>query len=424
MMEKKTIWKMTETWKQNKYINGPVTVGMKVPSDMKPYNIALNEDDDSAEINMYGEVVSSVPTDFWNGERVEGLYIVLSDFLNDMEELKNKSKVTFHINSPGGEVFAGVAIYNRMKEFKGNVYTIVDGLAASAASIIAQGAKKGNRKVCNGSLTMIHGASSFMFGYYNANDMKESIKQVEAIDKSIAEIYCETTGIDKEKIKNMMSKTAWMSAQDAIENGFADEIVDTGESVTMSINAKKSLLTVNGVPMSARGLGNIPDYIPVEKEVTTGAEPDVIKNNSTGGNTRMTYEELMKSDPELVNQIRTEAINSVQGERNQQAIDEAVDKEVKRLQSIDEIADKIADKELVKKAKYGEEKMSAGDLALEALKAQQDAGANFLLESQKDISQSGVQGVVPQPNGNIPQSEQDKNDIAAGAALIAGIKEE
>lgn len=367
---------------------------------------------------MYGEVVSNVPKNLWTGEKVEGLYIVLSDFLNDMESLKNKANVTFHINSPGGEVFAGVAIYNRMKEFKGNVTTIVDGLAASAASIIAQGGKV--RKVCNGSLTMIHGASSLLWGYYNANEMKESLKQVNAIDKSIADIYTTATGQDKEKIVSMMSKTTWMSAEEAIENGFADEIVDTGEKVTMSIDSQRSLLTVNGVPMSARGLFNLPESIPVVNKVTTGTEPDVIKNqNNPGGTEKMTLEELMQSEPELVNQIRNDAIQSVQN-TVATSINDAVSAELTRLQSIDEIADKIGDKELINRAKYGDTKMSAGDLALEALKAQKDAGSAFLNQMQADTVASNVNSVTPQPQAGT-ESEQLKNDIADGAKLIAGL---
>lgn len=91
------------------YRNGPITIPLKVPQDMKPYNIIDNNDE--AEVNMYGEIVSEIPTDWW-GDKIEGMYIVLADFLNDMEQLKSKSKVTFHINSPGGEVFAGISIYN------------------------------------------------------------------------------------------------------------------------------------------------------------------------------------------------------------------------------------------------------------------------------------------------------------------------
>lgn len=399
------------------YRNGPSPLGFKVPTDMKPYNIVMNDDNDTAEVNMYGEVVTSVPTDWWTGEKIDGLYIELASFLNDMETLKDKSNVIFHINSPGGEVFAGVSIFNRMKEFRGNVTTIVDGLAASAASIIAQGGK--TRKVCNGSLTMIHGASSLMWGYYNSNEMKDALKQVNAIDKSIAEIYASTTGLEVDKLQDMMKNTKWMSAQEAIDNGFADEIVDTNP-VTMSLNQNRSLLTVNGIPMSARGLFNLPDFIQVDNKVTAGTEPGVIDNNQTGGNNKMvTLEQLMKEQPELVNQIRDEAIASVQTD-NTTAVNDAVNAELSRIKAIDEIADKIGDKELVNKAKYGETKMSAADLALEALKAQKDAGAIFLNNAQADVAKSGVANVQPSPVAGT-DAEQEQKDIADGAALIAGL---
>lgn len=402
------------------YRNGPTPVPFRMPQDMKPYNIIDN--DDEAEVNMYGEVVSEIPTDWW-GDKIEGMYIVLADFLNDMERLKSKSKVTFHINSPGGEVFAGISIYNRMKEFKGIVSTVVDGLAASAASIIAQGGTKGHRKVCNGSLTMIHGASSFMFGRYNANELKDSIAQLNAIDKSIAEIYAACTGLDQEKVKGMLTKTTWMSAQDAVNNGFADGIADMGQPVTMNINKDRSIMVVNGIPMSVKGFMDIPDYIQVCEEVTTGKHPDVIENIQTGGEKHMTLEELMKQDPELVDQIRTTAIQSAQTD-TQQAVNAAVNDELNRLKSIDEIAGKIADKALVERAKYGETKMSAADLALEALKLQNDAGQTFLDNMKADVKNSRAEEIAPVPNSNLSAEEQAQKDIMDGAALIAGIAPE
>lgn len=407
---------MTRTVMRN-YRNGPAPAPFKVPPDMKPYNIIDNEEE--AEVNMYGEVVSEIPTDWW-GDRIEGMYIVLADFLNDMERLKSKSKVTFHINSPGGEVFAGISIYNRMREFKGIVSTVVDGLAASAASIIAQGGTKGHRKVCNGSLTMIHGASSFMFGRYNANELKDSISQLNAIDKSIAEIYAASTGLDREKVKGMLAKTTWMSAQDAVDNGFADEIADVGQPVTMSINKDRNIMIVNGIPMSVKGFMDIPDYIQVYEEVTAGKQPDVIKNIQTGGEKHMTLEELIEQEPELVGQIRDAAVQSAQTD-TQQAVSAAVSDELNRLKSIDEIAGKIADKTLVEKAKYGETKMSAADLALEALKSQNDAGQTFLNNMRDDLKNSGSGDIAPAPNSNLTAEEQAQKDIMDGAALIAGI---
>ncbi|MCM1040432.1 MAG: Clp protease ClpP [Ruminococcus sp.] len=389
---------------------------------IKAYNILLNEEDDSAEVNLYGEVVTNRPTDWWTGEPLEGLYIALDDFLKDIDELKEKSSVVFHINSPGGEVFAGTAIYNRMKQFKGTVTTVVDGLAASAASIIAQGATAGHRKVCNGALTMIHGASAMLFGYYNAKDMKEKIRQISAVDKSMAEIYASCTGLEKDKVMAMLTATTWMTSQDAVDNNFADEIVDTDKQVDMYLNEDKSFLTVKGVSISVRGLFNLPDYIPVQDEVTAGSVPDVIDNKKEedGGMKSMDLKELREKYPELYAQIRNEAATETKKELQAES-EQAVKNEIDRIRAIDEIAGKIADKQLVENAKYGEKKMSAGDLALEALKNQRDVGQKYLDDLGKDTTDSGVGDVTPTPNqGSLSAEEQTAKDIADGAALIAG----
>lgn len=394
----------------------------KMPETIKAYNIFVNDENDSAEVNMYGEVVEKRPTNWWTGEPLDGLYIPLDEFLKDIEKLKEKSSVTFHINSPGGDVFAGTTIHNRMKQFKGTVTTIVDGLAASAASIIAQGATAGHRKVCNGSLTMVHGASIWAYGYYNERDLNKKIQQVNAVDRSITEIYTKCTGLEKDKIIEMLTTTTWMTSQEAIDNGFADEIVDADKQVNMCLNEDKSFLTVKGILMSARGLFNLPDYIPVQNEVTAGDIPDVItnKNEEDGGTKSMDMKELQEKHPELYKQIRNEAAAEAKKEMQAES-EQAVKNEIERLKAIDEIAGKIADKQLVEDAKYGEKKMSAGDLALEALKNQQDVGQQYLNNLDADTQDSGVGNVTPTPNqGSLSAEEQAAKDIADGAALIAG----
>ena len=126
---------------------------------------------------------------------------------------------------------------------------------------------------------------------------------------------------------------------------------------------------------------------------------------------------------ELVEKIRNTAIQSAQTD-TQQAVSAAVGDELNRLKSIDEIAGKIADKALVERAKYGEEKMSAADLALEALKSQNDAGQAFLNNMKEDAKSSGAEAIAPAPNSNLSAEEQAQKDIMDGAALIAGIAPE
>ena len=79
-----------------------------------PYNIAETGEND-VEINMYGEIVEAVPTDFWTGEPIEGNFIAVDRFLRDLDDLKDKKNITVHINSVGGDLYGGIAIYNRLK---------------------------------------------------------------------------------------------------------------------------------------------------------------------------------------------------------------------------------------------------------------------------------------------------------------------
>ena len=131
-------------------INGPSKGGVAgILEGQTAYNIVKNEQENSAEITMYGEVVQDRPRRYWDEEKDnERLYIVLGEFLKDLDEVKNCGRITVRINSPGGELYAGIAIMNRLSELGGEVVTIVDGLAASAASIILQGGKKIGRASC------------------------------------------------------------------------------------------------------------------------------------------------------------------------------------------------------------------------------------------------------------------------------------
>lgn len=119
------------------------------------YNIAEVGTND-AEINLYGEVVATRPVDFWTGKPLPGDYIEQDAFLRDLDELSTKDNITVHINSVGGDFYAGLAIYNRLRSLNASITTINDSLAASAGSIIFVAGDKGKRKVNAGSNLMIH----------------------------------------------------------------------------------------------------------------------------------------------------------------------------------------------------------------------------------------------------------------------------
>lgn len=404
-------------------INGPSEGGVTgISEERTAYNIVENELEDSAEITMYGEVVQDRPRRYWDEEKDnERLYIVLGEFLKDLEKVKNRRSITVRINSPGGELYAGIAIMNRLGELDGEVVTVVDGLAASAASIILQGGKR--RKVHKGSLVMVHGASSFFFGYYNRKQLKERADQLDAANRTAIEAYAQRTGLEREEISALLDQTVWMTGQEAIDKGFADELVEGG-SVSMGISQDSAYMMVNGIRMPTAGLGVIPEGLPVVNgAVIPGIDPVIAdKTNRNEGGTEMTAEELREKYPELVAEIEASAKPSGGDGSESNAVSEAVAAERKRISEIDEIAGMVGDRELVKKAKF-ESGMSAAELALESMRQQAKQGQKFMRDAHEDVSGSGANGVTAIPCGSM-QEELGQSDIEAGAALIAGIQSE
>lgn len=416
--------------KRCRILNGPA-MPMAGEADMKPYNFK-ETGLDSVEVNMYGQVVENRPIDWRTGKPSEGLYIVLAEFLKDLDIYKEKGEITFRLNSVGGDLFAGVAIYNRMTELKGDTVAVVDGLAASAASVILQGAKK--RKVFAGSQVMVHGASVFIFGSYNLQGLKKVADRIEGGNKSILEIYESKTGKKKEFLRGLMEKEEWMTGKEAIENGFADELVEAGEPAKLEVSADGKSVIANGIWMPMEGFLHLPKGIPVAEVAVASAEgakviENVEKKQETGGGKIMDMKELKEKYPELVQQIRQEAAAGAGGgaeggkagrEEAEKQISAAVEKERRRLKEIDEIAGQIADEKLVQEAKFGEKAMTAPELAFEAMKRQKSAGADFLADMRKDADDSGISDVNPAPNcGEKTPEEQELDDVEAGARLIA-----
>lgn len=373
----------------------------------------LEAGDDELEINMYGEVVESIPTDWWTGEPIDGLYICEKDFLRDLDNYKGKGKITVRINSVGGDLYAGLAIANRIKDLKAEVVTIADALCASAAVAIYQ---TGNtRKLYSGSQIMIHEPSCRLFGRYDVQGIKKVEKQLEAGKKSIIEAYRERTGRTYEELEKMVTADCWMTGQEAVKEGFADEVIE-GEVSTEITEDNKTVIS-NGIRFPAEAFYSLPRHVKVLKNhVKDGIKPD--NNNPQGGEEFMTKNELMEKHRELYDEIVSEVTN-----KQKEAVENAVKEERKRIQEIDEIAGQVGDDAMVREAKFGEKPMDASRLALEAMKKQSRLGNAFLENLKDDAQNSGAEAVKPQPNsGTKSQEEQAYQDIMDGAALIIGKK--
>ena len=394
--------------------------------DLKPYNIVINEASKSAEINLYGEVVATRPTDWWTGELIPGNFICQDEFLAELDKLAACESVTVHINSVGGDMYAGIAIYNRLKTLGANVTTINDGLAASAGSLIFMAGD--TRQVNAGSNLMIHGAAGFLFGYYQTQDLRACIKQLEAHNKAGVNIYAEATGKDKDAIKAMVDRETWLTGQEAVDAGFADEVIGNAENpVQMRLSPDKATMMVNGYPVAARCLGKIPESIAVMSDdewaqayaPDGGNEPPMNRanpaeqasnnNSENGGNASMeikNVDELRNAFPEFVQQIENSARAA------------GATAERQRIQGIESIENAVGDAEMIRNAKYGEQPMNAQELAFAAMQKQAKIGASMMAGMEADAAASGAANVTAAPAGT--QDPDAKTDDEKALNLLLG----
>lgn len=165
--------------------------------------------EDTTEITIYGDIGES-----WWGESISA-----NDIKNALKEVSTDT-ITIRLNSPGGDAFDGIAIYNQLKNHDAKVIGIVDGLAASAASIIAMGC---DEIIMNtGSMMMIHEASTFTWG--TKADIKKTLNALEGIDKSIADIYMDRYAGTREELNALVEGETWFTASEAVEAGLADKV--------------------------------------------------------------------------------------------------------------------------------------------------------------------------------------------------------
>lgn len=176
---------------------------------------------DKKEIRIYDVIGES-----WDGTGVHAGAV--AEALDAM----GGQRVTVRINSPGGIADEGVAIYNTLKRYPGGVDTVVDALAASAASIVALAGE--NRVTLKGSRWMIHRAMGIGIG--NANDMRRLASVLEVYDGSLAEIYAEYMDLETPEILTLMDDETWYDAQKSLESGLSTALVEekTDEKAQMA----------------------------------------------------------------------------------------------------------------------------------------------------------------------------------------------
>ena len=360
-----------------------------MPKQLKFWNVMKNDEEKSAELILYGSIGSD---EYWDD---------ISDkaFKQDIENLGDVENIILHINSPGGSVFSAVAIANTLKNHKAKITANIDGLAASAATIITSACDI--VKMPKNALFMVHNPITFAYG--NNQDMQKTLEMLNKVKNSIIETYLNKAKTDKETLSELMDNETWMSAEEAKEYGFIDEILD--ENVEKEVIENK--LIINNMAFDISRFKNFKEKKNREPRVinisvnSTGNPEEIADKfreilNSTenqkneGGN--MTLEELKNKFPELYNQIFNEGKEA------------GITKERERMREIDNL-DVSNYSELVENAKYNEP-VEASVLAVNILNKQKEERIQKL-QNIKNDSQNNFTPPVPN-NGTAENNEEKK----------------
>lgn len=206
----------------------------------KFWNIATNFTDDSV-LNMYvyGDIVTD--RDYWFGSPDD---VVTREFVKDLNNHPNAKRINVYINSGGGEVFAAVAMAQQLKKHKAEVHTYVEGIAASAATIIAMAGDVRHMTVSG--LYMIHLPSSSVRG--NKHSLEKGIEVLEKVEDIIRLTYKAKTNLSDEELTQMIDHETWLTAEEAFKYGFINEIEEDPDQIDNLIKeVQNDLIAMNGV---------------------------------------------------------------------------------------------------------------------------------------------------------------------------------
>lgn len=203
----------------------------KIPQNFKAVH---NEETKTSEITIYGVIGTSWWSESFSAKDIDDAIKAAGD--ND---------IIINLNSPGGDAFDGIAIFNRLKRHPGKVTIHVDGWACSAASVIAMAADELIMGL--GSMMMIHEASNIVWG--TKTDMRKEADVLEELEEGIIDIYMTRANVSREEIRKKLDSETWFSAKSAVEIGFADktegvddETGDKNNVTTLSVEDKKNII--------------------------------------------------------------------------------------------------------------------------------------------------------------------------------------
>lgn len=229
----------------------------------KFWNWIKNQDESGSEMRtlfLNGEISDET----WYGDEVTPRL-----FKDELES--GSGPISVWINSPGGDVFAAAQIYNMLMDYPYDVTVKIDGLAASAASVIAMAGT--TVEMSPVAMMMIHNPATIAIG--DSEEMKKAVKMLDEVKESIMNAYEIKTGLARDKISKLMDAESWFNAKKAVELGFADKILfsdgqgdvtnDAGEGIVVSDEMSAPVMFSRQAVMNSMLSKLIPPKKPVEK---------------------------------------------------------------------------------------------------------------------------------------------------------------
>ncbi len=353
-----------------------------------------NQTTSSAELLLYGDIADVS----WFGDEVTP-----KQFSQDLDALGDITELTVRINSGGGDVFAAQAIGNTLERHPASVTARLDGLCASAATIVACHCSK--VVAASDSTYMIHPVRVGMFGFVDEEKLRQQLGALETIKDSIVNLYVRKTGRDKDEVTDWMDKTSWWTSAEAKEHGFVDEI-DEGAAASL-VEDRDGALFVNSVDMGLR-FDAVPAFMRerISNKITKPAKKEETEMDIK------TVDDLRTAYPELVKQI-TDSDREVLADM---ATTAAIANERKRLQDIDKVAN-LFDAALVQEAKYGEKPCDAKELAYRAALDASQKGRAFLAGMAADAEEDdGANNIGNTP---VPEERDSVSEMIARAKADA-----
>lgn len=301
--------------------------------------------------------------------------------ISEMQQHLDAKTVGVRINSVGGSAFGGVALYNALSSHPGLVTCSVEGLAASAASLVAMA---GTTKMGRGAMMMIHSPSTVAMG--NAEELRKTADVLDKVQDALASIYTKKTGKTLDEVNDLLDDETWMTADEAFAAGFADEIANdaadgdpepdeddkpqmTADSVIWNgVSFPIAAMSQQILAMAARPTPParpLPSVAEIPVDAVAPAAPVLSVVPALEPQPPISRAELALRSPELVQALLEEG----------RAAGTAAERE--RLKSIDDLEVNGCD-DLVIAAKYGEKPSDAPTLAMAVVKAGKMAGAELL----------------------------------------------